>query len=101
MKKALLLPIAIAISSKVYASSKLVTFGTFLLMATSVIGDPAVTHNALTQSFGGGIPSQQMGYLKTLPLGCSTASEDLLNTAHEKTFQKAAATCKWDTPYGL
>ena len=59
MKKILLLPIAIAISSKVYAG-KLATLGTLLLMATSAMGDPTATHNALTQNFCVATPPQQM-----------------------------------------
>ncbi|MEI6628034.1 MAG: hypothetical protein WCN27_01315 [Alphaproteobacteria bacterium] len=100
MKKILLLPIAIAISSKVYAG-KLATLGTLLLMATSAMGDPTATHNALTQIFCVATPPQQMYSLdevktdswKTLPRWCSEDSASLVLRAHEEAVKSYSAEC--------
>ena len=101
MKKIFLIPAAIAISSKVYAGKVTAFCMLDLLGSAGVMGDQtANTHGALTQSFGGATPLEQMKYVQTLPSGCSTKSENLGETAHKKTQKKGAATCSWEIPLG-
>lgn len=96
MKKIILLPIIIAITSKIYAG-KLTTILTLGLLASAgVMGDVSNTHSGLSQSFGGVAPYQQMSYIATLQKGCLDRDAFLVETSIDKTTQSAAATCKWE-----
>lgn len=95
MSKVILLPIILAISAKVYAGKLTALLLTGLILPFGVTGDLVTTHHSLSQSFGGVTPTEQMDYVKTLPIGCVKESNDVVATAIDKTTISATTVCNW------
>lgn len=93
MKKILLLPLIIALTSNIYAIPSPWYVLTALLAVSSAQPTIRKTHAEVTDQFGGETPNLQIQYIASLPKGCSRTAQKYLTDIEEATLLTGAATC--------
>ena len=93
MKKILLLPLIIALTSNIYAIPSPWYVLTALLAVSSAQPTIRKTHAEVTDQFGGETPNLQIQYIASLPKGYSRTAQKYLTDIEEATLLTGAATC--------
>ena len=94
MKKILLLPLIIALTSNIYAiPSPWYVLAGLLAFSGAENTNIRKTHTEITNQFGGETPVSQIEYIANLPKGCELSAEKYLRGIEEATLRIGAATC--------
>ena len=94
MKKILLLPFIIALTSNIYAiPSPWYVLTALLPFLGAENTNIRQTYTTITGKHGGQTPGEQMKYIETLPKGCSSTAQKYLTDIEEVTLLTGAATC--------